>query len=577
VKKDLDVILSSTHDAMISVDISGKITLFNRAAEELTGFTEVEVMGKPVEDYIISTRLPHILKTGEPELNQRQSLGNKDIITSRLPVKDEQGKTIGAVAIFRDISEIINLNDEIYQLKEIRSLLEAVFNSTQDAITVCDEKGIHVMINPAYTRLTGLAQREIIGHPAVVDIFEGESIHMEVLRTQQPVKSVRMKVGPLAREVLADAAPLIVDGKLKGSVGVLHDVTEIRRLNHELMQAKQIIRKLEARYTFEDIIAKDEGMLAAIEKSQEAALTPVAVLLRGESGTGKELFAHAIHNLSSRKYNQFVRVNCAAISESLLESELFGYEEGAFTGARKGGKIGLFEEAHGGTIFLDEIGDIPVSTQVKLLRVLQEKEIIRVGGTNPIRIDVRVIAATNLPLEKAIENGRFREDLYYRLNVFPIFIPPLRKRHKDIPPLVNHFIKKIQQEFGRHVEGITPEALDQLMAYGWPGNVRELQNYIGRAIINLKYDERLITTKHLPRDFGYSIEAQQEDELLGEGEKRGEGTGEGLKEAVEHFEKRWIRRTLMRHHGNRTVTAKALNISLRNLYYKLEKYQIQEE
>ncbi|GAB6085389.1 sigma 54-interacting transcriptional regulator [Alkaliphilus crotonatoxidans] len=573
-KKELDVILSSTHDAMIAVDIKGKITLFNRAAEKLTGLTESQVMGQPIEKYISSTRLPYILKTGEAELNQKQPLGNTYIITSRLPVKDEQGKVIGAVAVFRDISEIIDLNDQIYELKEMQSLLEAVFNSTQDAITVCNEKGLHVLINPAYSRLTGLNQSEIIGKPAATDIFEGESIHMQVLQTKKPVKSARLKVGPHAREVLADAAPLIVDGELKGSVGVLHDVTEIKKLNNELMQAKQIIRKLEARYTFDDIIAKDEGMLAAIEKAKEAALTPVAVLLRGESGTGKELFAHAIHNLSKRKYNQFVRVNCAAISESLLESELFGYEEGAFTGARKGGKIGLFEEAHGGTIFLDEIGEIPLSTQVKLLRVLQEKEIIRVGGTSPISIDVRVIAATNLPLEKAIENGKFREDLYYRLNVFPIFIPPLRKRKKDIYPLVLHLIDKFNQEFGRNGSDISPEALEKLMDYDWPGNVRELQNYIGRAIINLKYHEQVITKDQLPKFF------DNDREILSNALKSNPSYFQEekltLKAAIEAMEKNLILECLRKNNGNRTAAARELDISLRNLYYKMEKYKIEQ-
>ncbi|WP_051569139.1 sigma-54 interaction domain-containing protein [Alkaliphilus transvaalensis] len=571
-KKELDVILNSTHDAMIAVDISGKITLYNRTAEELTGFEEESVLGKPIEEVIKSTRLPEVLRTGEAELNQKQPLGNTFIITSRLPVKDEAGKVIGAVAVFRDISELMDLTDEIYKLKEIQSLLEAIFNSTQDAITVCDEKGIHVLINPAYTRLTGLSRSEIIGKPAAADIVEGESIHMEVLRTKKPIKNARLKVGPHGKEVIADAAPILVEGNLQGSVGVLHDLTEIKKLNSELRKAKEIIRKLEARYTFDDIIAKDEGMLMAINKAKEGAVTPATVLLRGESGTGKELFAHAIHNLSNRKYNQFVRVNCAAISQSLLESELFGYEEGAFTGARKGGKVGYFEEAHGGTIFLDEIGEIPISTQAKLLRVLQEKEIIRVGGTNPINIDVRVIAATNLPLEKAIEEGKFREDLYYRLNVFPIFIPPLRKRKKDILPLTLHLIKKFNEEYGRNGEDISEEALEKLMDYDWPGNVRELQNYIGRAIINLKYHERQITLESLPKFFDNdkSLSGEENQQTL----EVVEG-GKTLKEVVEAYEKNVIIKALKKNNGNRTTTAKELDVSLRNFYYKLEKYNIE--
>jgi len=574
VKKELDVILSSTNDAMIAVDKDGLITLFNRAAEKITGFQESAVIGKHIEEVVRSTRLPYILKTGESELNQKQPLGNTVIITSRMPVKDEQGNVIGAVAVFRDISELLDLTHEIYKLKEIQSLLEAIFNSTQDAISVCDEKGIHVLINPAYTRLTDLTQKEIIGKHAAVDIVEGESIHMQVIATKLPVKNARLKVGPHGREVVADAAPIIVDGELKGSVGVLHDLTEIKKLNNELMQAKQIIRKLEAKYTIDDIIAKDEGMLSALEKAKQAAMTPATVLLRGESGTGKELFAHAIHNLSNRKYNQFVRVNCAAISESLLESELFGYEEGAFTGARKGGKIGFFEEAHGGTIFLDEIGEIPISTQAKLLRVLQEKEIIRVGGTTPIGIDVRVIAATNIFLEQAIEKGKFREDLYYRLNVLPIEIPPLRKRKKDLYPLVLHLIKKFNQEYGRKVEDISKEGLERLASYDWPGNVRELQNYIGRAIINMKYYDTVISIEHLPKFFDNDkqfklSEAVAKVPIESDNDK-------SLKEIVEELEREIIIKRLKKYHGNRTLAAKELGISVRNLYYKMERYGIEQ-
>ncbi|MBU5674804.1 sigma-54-dependent Fis family transcriptional regulator [Alkaliphilus sp. MSJ-5] len=571
--KEIDVILNSTHDATIAVDMNGNITLFNKAAEKILGFNEKDVLGKHIEEILPSTRLPYILETGESELNRRQIVSDISIITSRMPVKDEQGNTIGAVAVFRDISEIMDLNDEIYKLKEMQSLLEGIFHSTQDAISVCDENGIGVLINPAYTQLIGLSEKDIIGKPATTDIVKGESVHMKVLRTKKPVKDVRLKVGPRNKEVVAGAAPIIVDGVLKGSVGVLHDLTEIKRLNSELMQAKQIIRNLEAKYTFDDIIGNDELMITAMQKAKQAALTPATVLLRGESGTGKELFAHAIHNLSYRKYNQFVRVNCAAISENLLESELFGYEEGAFTGALKGGKIGLFEQAHGGTIFLDEIGEIPLSTQVKLLRVLQEKEIVRVGGTNHINIDVRVITATNAPLERAIEEGRFREDLYYRLNVLPIHIPPLRKRKNDFYHLILHLIKKFNQEYGRSVEEIDIEALNKLKTYDWPGNVRELQNIIGRSMINMKYSETIIKEEHLPKLF-YNDRLQfNKDSRISSRIKY--ENNEGLKEIMDRLEREVIISALKRNNGNRTVTARELQVSVRNLYYKIEKYAIE--
>jgi PAS domain S-box-containing protein len=574
-KKEIEVILNSTNDAIIAVDRDEKITLFNRAAEKITGYPASEVLNNKVGDFIKETRLPEILKNGESELNRRQALGNTIIITNRIPVTDEEGIIIGAVAIFRDITEMADLNYEIYQLNEMQSMLEAIFNATQDAISVCDEKGMVVMVNPAYTDLTGLKEEEIIGKHTLNDIVEGKSVHLEVLNTKKAAKRTRLRVGKHKREVISSAAPIIVDGILKGSVGVLHDVTDIKSLTKELTEAKKIIRKLEAKYTFDDIIGDDEKMFQVLQKAKKAGITPVTVLLRGESGTGKELFAHSIHNLSDRKYNQFVRVNCAAISESLLESELFGYEEGAFTGARKGGKIGLFEEAHGGTIFLDEIGEIPVSTQVKLLRVLQEKEIMRVGGTKPIPIDVRVIAATNAHLEDLMRKGKFREDLYYRLNVFPIVIPPLRDRKADLYPLVMYLVKKFNLEYGRNVNEISEEALNHLKRYNWPGNVRELQNFIGRTLVNIKYQERLILKKHLPKFFdnddgGISPnENTPEEEVVIQEELL-----KPLKEILAEEEKKVIGRTLQRMNGNRSATAKALGLSLRNLYYKMEKYKL---
>lgn len=570
-RRELEVILDSTHDAMIAVDKQGIITLFNKAAEKLTGIDSKYALGKPVKEVILNTRLMHILETGDYELNRQQDLGNIKIVTNRMPVKDENGQIIGAVAVFRDVTDILGLATEITNLKEMQSMLEAIFNSTQDAISVVDQNGINVMVNPAYTELTGLSEEDVLGKPATVDLVEGQSVHMKVLATKKPIKNARLIVGSNKREVIATAAPIIVDGELRGSVGVLHDVSEIIKLNKELNVAKQIIRKLEAKYTFDDIVGQNELILKAIEKAKKAASTPATVILRGESGTGKELFAHAIHNESDRKFNQFVRVNCAALSESLLESELFGYEEGAFTGAKKGGKKGLFEQANGGTIFLDEIGDISFNTQAKLLRVLQEREIVRVGGTKPIPIDVRIITATNLDLEKAVEEGRFREDLYYRLNFIPINIPALRYRKDDIYSLVIHFIKKFNQEYGRRINDITKEALDILKAHDWPGNVRELENIIGRAIINMKHCESVIDAKHIPlinSDVKYEKQNTLQTEVIDDLEDI------TLEEAVSKLEKELITKTLIKYKNNKTKTAKALGISIRNLYYKMEKYNI---
>lgn len=467
--------------------------------------------------------------------------------------------------------EFEKLAEQIKNLKEVQSLLEAILYSTDDAISVVDEKGNGILINPAYTRITGLTEADVINKPCTVDIAEGESMHRQVLRTRQPVRGVRMKVGTNRRPVLVNVAPIIINGDLKGSVGIIHDISEIRALTKELEHAKSLIRRMTAKYTFDDIIGKSELISAAIDQAKHAATTPVTVLLRGESGTGKELFAHAIHNASPRRGGPFVRVNSAAIAESLLESELFGYEEGAFTGAVRGGKKGYFEEAVGGTIFLDEIGEIPLAVQAKLLRVLQEKELIRVGGTNPISVNVRVIAATNANLELRVKEGSFREDLYYRINVVPIFIPPLRGRREDIPLLTSHFRQKLGQEFGRKVAQIASGVIDILTDYEWPGNVRELENVIGRTIINMNYNDEVILPEYVPHlNNGSRQKTNQENiqEYI-KSELISEGT---LGEILDTVEKKVLEKTLHRVKGNKTIAARHLGIATRSLYYKLEKH-----
>ncbi|HAI20972.1 MAG TPA: sigma-54-dependent Fis family transcriptional regulator [Clostridiales bacterium UBA8153] len=564
-QRELAVILDSTHDGMIAIDVTGMVTLFNAAAERLLGVGRTAVLGRSARDVIPNTRLGEVLRSGAPELNRQQDLGGVTIITNRVPVRDDTGQVVGAVAVFRDITEVRGLAAQITNLTQVQTLLEAIINSTQDAISVVDAQGNGLLINPAYTRLTGLTEADVIGKPATVDIAEGESMHLQVLRTRRPVRGVPMKVGPRRREVVVNVAPIIVGGELKGSVGVIHDVSELTRLSEELDRVKRLVRRLEAKYTFDEIVAVSPAMRTAVEQARRAAETPVTVLLRGESGTGKELFAHALHNASRRSRGPLVRVNCAALSESLLESQLFGYVEGAFTGARRGGRLGLFEEAAGGTIFLDEVGLMPLSLQGKLLRVLQERELVRVGDTRPVRVDVRVIAATNTRLEQAVAAGHFREDLYYRLNVLPIFIPPLRQRREDLPRLVSHLLRKLDEEYGRSVEDISPPALQELLSYHWPGNVRELENVLGRAMINMPYPLTCMEAVHLPPLEG----------PVSTGQNRGGPAGVStLRQAVEKAERQAVSHALAAAGGNKALAARLLGIAPRTLYYKLERLQL---
>lgn len=560
----LDALIQAMHDAMVAIDLRETIVLFNPSAERLTGVRAEDALGMPVSEVIPNSRLPHILQTGQAEINQVQMLHHRSIVTNRVPVLSPDGDVTGAIAVFRDTTELLDLAAEVLHLKEIQTLLEAIFEATQDAISVVDQHGIGLRINSEYTRLTGLSEQDVIGKAATVDIAEGESMHMRVLKTGQPVRNVSMKVGPYRKDVLVNVAPMRVHDRLIGSVAVIHDLSEMRALTEQLQRANAQIRRLATKITFSDIIAKSPAMLEALEAAKQAARTRATVLLRGESGCGKELFAHAIHQASDRVSGPFLRVNCAALSDSVLESELFGYEEGAFTGARKGGRRGFFEESDGGTLFLDEIAELSIGTQAKLLRVLQEREIIPVGGTRVRHVDVRVIAATHVNLEKAMADGRFREDLYYRLHVLPIAIPPLRKRTQDIPLLAFNFLTRLNAEYGRHVHSIADDALARLLEYAWPGNVRELENVLSRALIRMDYREQIIELRHLvpsleQRDVATDVFPVLTDDTLANQLKRAERIA--------------IENALKKARGNREEAAARLGVSVRSLYYKLSRDQ----
>ena len=579
-RNPIEIIIDSTHDGVIAVDEQERVTIFNRAAETITGIPAADAMGRHIGDVIAYTRLPTVIASGEAELNRRLALGDTTIITSRMPIVDDAGRIIGAFAVFRDIGDVIELAEEITNLKETRVLSDAIFNSTQDAISVVNEDGIHVSVNPAYTKVTGIPRDEVLGQPSSIDIAFGDSIHRQVLETREAVHNKRVRVGPMAKEVIVDAAPIIVKGELKGSVAVVKDLSEILKLNSRLNEARRRIRHLEAKYSFEDLIGAQSIFQAAIEKARVAAATPATVLLHGESGTGKELFAHAIHNAGDRRERNFIRLNCASLSEGVLESELFGYVEGAFTGALKGGKTGLFEQANGGTILLDEVGLLSLGTQAKLLRVLQEHEVRRVGATETVPIDARVIAATNFDLGEAVQIGEFREDLYYRLNVIPVHVPALRERLEDIPMLINHLLHRINQEYGRAVASVSPQALEWLYSYPWPGNVRELENVLRRAVINLGMYETVIGAQHLP-ELGPECPAPERNNLPGcrdrvDAEAPPAGPLAPLAEITAAAEAAHIRRALAVSEGNRTRAASLLGISLRSLQYKLKRYGISD-
>lgn len=438
---------------------------------------------------------------------------------------------------------------------------KAIVSSINDGILVIDHEGIVRLINPEYTRITGVREEEIIGKP-LHQLRPGAKLP-NTLKDGKCRVGVYRKEGN--REYVVDMAPIILEGEIIGAVSVCKSLTEVHKLTHELKKKKQKIEQLQrtidslyqAKYTFDQIIGKEGGLKQTIQIAERAAETDLPILIMGESGTGKELLAQAIHNRSNRRERPFIPVNCAAIPPALLESELFGYEEGSFTHAKKGGKIGLFELASNGTIFLDEVGDMPFELQAKLLRVLQEQKIRRVGGMEEKDINIRVIAATNRNLEQLVFNNSFRQDLFYRLNVIRIEIPPLRERREDIPKLVETFLRSSL----RNVL-IGEEVMKFLLLYDWPGNVRELKNAIDYAVCMADGGE--IQLCHLPK-------------WISELEVEPKQTNRTLREVIEEAERKLIRETLNRF-GNgieeKKKAAQALGISLATLYNKIKKYHI---
>lgn len=531
------ILFDSMEEGIISINESGKITFFNTSAAKLTQVTKDEVIGKHIHEVIPDSKLMHVIESGRSETNRQLTLesGTK-IVTSRFPITTEDGKRIGAFAVFKDISEIQQMAEELTNLREIQMMLEAIIQSSDDAISVVDEKGIGLLINPAYSRITGLQELDVIGKPAEADIADGESIHRQVLETRKPVRGKQLQVGKDRKDVIVNVAPVIVNNRLKGSVGVIHDVTEMRSMMKELDRARLLIRSLESNLSFEDIIGKSEKIQFAKDQAKLASNVPVTVLLRGETGVGKDLFAHAIHRKSERRHNKFIRVNCSS-QEDLAKLFHSSSEES------------YIKQAQGGTLFLDEIGDLTQDMQQQLLELVPHS-------------DIRLIASTSDQLEKNMRDGMFVEELYFHVNKMPIFIPPLRERTEDIPLILEHVLVKLNKEFGRQIEGFSERALRALESYDWPGNVRELENVISRTLIFMNTTEKWIEEKHLPL-----TTIRRAQPVLPEG---------SLSDLVEEYERKLIQDALATFKGNKSEVAKKLKISLRTLYYKIEKLGIED-
>ncbi|KML43231.1 ATPase AAA [Cytobacillus firmus] len=477
----MDAIFNSAHNGILSIDLEGRITSMNPPAEEMAMTTKEKAIGKFLTDVVTPSGLLNVIRTGRGH-TEKYRVGKRKYLTHRTPLYD--GETlVGAVGVFQDISEIEFVSNELESVKQLVKEQETILDNSTDGICITDRSGTIIKCNQSFRQLFNVRKDTPDYIKDIARQVEAKGRSHNIMETSKDNKnSLIITANPIKNS----------SNQIERVVINVKDMTEFDALRSELAKTKSILENMHLSERTETFIAKSPEMERLLETVQQVAKVDVTVLLSGESGVGKEEIAKLIQQSSPRSEEPFIKVNCGAIPESLMESELFGYEGGAFTGALKKGKAGLFEQANNGTIFLDEIGEIPNHLQVKLLRVLQEMEITRVGSAKTTKIDVRVIAATNRDLKELVLEGSFREDLFYRLNVIPISIPPLRRRVEDIPILIDAYARMFAAKYHKHLK-FTKKAIQVLTNYQWPGNVRELVNMIERIYVtasNLEVGEQ---------------------------------------------------------------------------------------
>ncbi len=488
----LDSILHLTSEGVIAIDTAGMIRVCNDAAAKLIGVDAQGAIEQGVTDLLPWTKLLDVVATGESFLEAKRQFGDRIAAAKYSPIVHE-GEVTGAVAIFQDLTDLEQALDRLSATELALNRLESVLDNAYEGLVLIDQDGVITYFSRSVSEMFGIPRDAAIGRP-IAAVIPDAQLPMLLKTGEAEVGLYRLR----DRELVVKRVPIMDNGRVVAAIGMVmfKDVQEVRELYSRLNMLERRIqvyqRELDkvwaSKYRFAHILGISAAITAVKALAERAARAASPVLIVGESGTGKELFAHSIHFASPRSGRPFVRVDCSSIPGELLESELFGHEAGAFTGASRSAKPGKFELAQEGAIFLDEIGDMPLDMQAKLLRVLQEKEVVRVGGTRPIPLDFRVIAATHQDLEKKAREGTFREDLYYRLDVIRLTVPPLRDRRDDIPILVSHLLKRFAQEVGSGPIAIDEEALEILGGYSWPGNVRQLANVLERVLTALEAD-----------------------------------------------------------------------------------------
>lgn len=568
---DSQLILNAIYNGIIAMNEEGIITYFNKTAERIFNIPAHEAINRYILDVLPNTggKLLESLNSGKPFYGEKLK-GEKVSLISNINPIVTNGKISGVVSVFQDISEIENISRELDLFKNIKNWLDTIIGSSYDGFWICDHEGKVIRINKASERINGVKAEEVIGKNMRQLVAEGlfdKSVTFEVLKKRTSVTMIQQIKG--GKRILVTGNPIFNEqGGITFVVTNERDITELDKLRGQLQEtqalAKGYISKLSEiemkGVDLSNIIFRSEKTDKIVEMALRVAQVDSTVLLLGESGVGKGMIAKLIHKHSERSKGPFIRVDCAGIPDTLVESELFGYERGAFTGAKTEGKPGFFELANKGTLFLDEIGEISLTSQSKLLRFLEDHEIIRVGGTEPKEIDVRIVAATNKKIEEMVASKNFREDLYYRLNVVPIYIPSLRDRRDDILALIYYFLEKFNKDYKKN-KSLSPGTVETLYKYNFPGNIRELANLIERLVVVSENNQIQITdlpnavTSFDTKTISYPLISEDIP----------------LKDALKKYEISIIERTLKKY-GSQRKAAKALQVDQGTISRKIKKH-----
>jgi PAS domain S-box-containing protein/TyrR family helix-turn-helix protein len=564
----IPLILDCIQVGVVAINHQGIVIFCNAEAKKMMGF-KGEVIGRPIDTVLLNTGLTDVIKSGQAKYGEDYYLGKKRFKNNLSPIMND-GIAVGAVATFSYFTESVDISTELESFMKINQELEGIISSSYDGIIITDGDGIVLKVNDANQRATNLNAEDFLGRKI-------DSLYENGLFSNEPIaKQARMKkeiVTGLNRintgkEVMVTSTPVLDEaGNVIRVVTNVRDMSDIISLQEQLNRSQEISNCLRSESNkalveelhSHEVITKSPLMLKILELTRRVAGSAATVLLQGESGVGKEVFAKLLHAWSQRQ-GAFIKINCSAIPGHLLESELFGYAQGAFTGANREGKPGLFELADEGTLFLDEIEDLPLILQGKFLRVLQDQEFIRIGGTKVIKVNVRLIAASNQDLIEMVNEKKFRQDLFYRLNVVPIHIPPLRERPEDIPLLTEHFLTKFNRKYNLN-KTLSPQLIQDFYSNTWPGNIRELINTLERLIITSP--ENVLRENPVNQANNSAAYAEKE---VGEA-----GSFRTLKEALAESERDILVKTLEKHKSAR-LAGKVLGISHTAVLKKIKKY-----